>query len=520
MTDEGKKDTADVSPKPTAKRTPKAKAPWTPSGPKWTSLFVRNKDHRPSATVANVITALSHDDAWKGVLAYSTFVGDIVCLKPPPWRGVLKPGEDRKVAKTEYYWTDRDTTRCAAYLASHYDLIVQDHIVAAGLEVVAEQKKVHPVRDWLGALKWDRRKRLDNFLVRLAGAEDSKYTRAVTSKWMVGLVARVFDPGCMFRMMLILEGPQDIRKSTALRTLAIRDEWFLETSIEMGSKDSYQSLRGKWIIEFGELDSLSRSEVSKVKQYISERTSSYRPSYGRRLVDFRRQCGFAGSTNDSQYLKDETGATRFHPVKVTKSIDIEGLEKEIEQVWAEAVARYRAGEEPFLRDEDVKREAAKMTEARRQVHPWEDPVMRWLRRLPPKRREAGVTTYEVLTEAVLKDVGGLTRGDEMSAAAVLRACGWCLDQRPRDGSSRRRIYCEKRALESVAPAGTNVTEDGVEGDSPSDSASANRKSTEKVGPVGPRSDRKSSKSSAKNGKVQLVQLVQPVSGYRGEGGEK
>lgn len=505
-----------------SKKKVQSKVPRPANGAQWTNLFVLNREQWPAATVANVIIALSHDEAWKGVLAYSTFVGDIVCLKPPPWRGILSPGADgkKKFDEAEYYWTDRDTTRTAAYLANKYHLIVQDHTVAAGLEVVAEQHKVHPVRDWLGGLKWDKKKRLDDFLVRLAGAEDSKYTRAVTSKWMVGLVARVHDPGCMFRMMLILEGPQDIRKSTALRTLAIRDEWFLETSIEMGSKDSYQSLRGKWIIEFGELDSLSRSEVSKVKQYISERTSSYRPSYGRRLVDFRRQCGFAGSTNDSQYLKDETGATRFHPVTVTKSIDIEGLEKEVEQLWAEAVVRYRAGEEPFLRDEVVKREAAKITEARRQAHPWEEPVLRWLRRLPKARRDGGVTTYEVLVEAICKDLQGMTRGDEMTAASVLRACGWELDKRPWEKSSttRRRVYREKRGLELVGGGesadGTNVTVKSVTVEKSVQSA----KQPEKVGPVGRRLDRESSKSPTKNGKVQPVQPVQPISTPRGEGG--
>lgn len=484
------------------------------SGPQWTNLFVLNRENYPASTVANVITALSHDESWKDVLAFSTFVGDIVCLKPPPWKGVLKPGED-KVKQAEYYWTDRDTTRTAAYLANKYHLLVSDHIVAAGLEVVAEQKKVHPIRDWLTGLKWDRKKRVEDLFIRLAGAEDSKYTRAVTLKWMVGLVARVFEPGCMFRMMLILEGPQDIRKSTALRTLAVRDEWFLETSIELGSKDSYQALRGKWIVEFGELDSLSRSEVSKVKQHISERVSSYRPSYGRRFIDFPRQCGFAGSTNDSQYLKDETGATRFYPIAVPpgKSIDIEALRDEVEQLWAEAVTRYRAGEEPFLRDEGVRVEAAKVAEARRQPHPWEDPVQRWLARLHPKRREGGVTTYEVLTEAVCKEVGSLTRGDEMSAAAALRACGWQLDTRPRAGA-RRRVYRDVRvSLALLKPA-------EVEGDDHVSNVSSAENTPKRLGTVGPRSDRKSSKSSAKNGKVQQIQPVQPVSSISGGGDDR
>lgn len=431
-------------------------------GPQWHNLFVRTKRGEIASNVANVILALSHDPEWKGVLAFNTFIGDIEAVKPPPWRGDLLPGQDPSKRDGPRYWTDQDTTRCTAWLARHHGLLCQESVVGSALYVVAEQRKFHPVRDWLEALKWDGVERVNSWLVRHAGAADDHYIRAVTAKWMIGLVARVMDPGCMFRMMLILEGAQNIRKSTALRTIAVRDEWFMETSIDMGNKDAYQVLRGKWIVEFGELDSLNRSETSRVKQYVSNRHDTYRPSYAKRTVDFARQCGFAGSTNDREYLKDDTGATRFFPVFVTRSIDIESLAQEREQLWAEAVVRYKRGELPFIADARVLAAAAVVTEARRQIDPWEDPVLRWLQRMPPKRIEQGITTYEALTSGLNKTAADLTRADEMRIGKVLRACGWELAERPRGtGTTRRRLYRPTDPAQKAGPVGPKSDQFGL-----------------------------------------------------------
>ena len=433
-------------------------------GPQWHNLFVRTKRGEIASNVANVILALSHDPEWKGVLGYNTFIGDIEAMRAPPWKGDLAPGIDAAEQEGPHYWTNQDTTRCTAWLARKHGLLCQDHIVASALYVVAEQRKFHPVRDYLEGLKWDGEERVNSWLIRHAGAHDDHYTRAVTAKWMIGLVARVMSPGCMFRMMVILEGPQDIRKSTALRTIAMRDEWFMETTIDMGSKDSYQVLRGKWLVEFAELDSLSRSETSRVKQYVSERMSTYRPSYARGPADFRRQCGFAGSTNDAEYLKDDTGATRFFPVAISRSIDIEALVKEREQSSGrEAVTRYKRGELPFIDNKKILSLAAQVTEARRQTDPWEDPVSRWLARLPPKRIEQGVTTYEALTQAVTKEASTLSRGDEIRMGKVLRTCGWTLGERPRAGVDgvRKRVYRKAPgalvAIPGIGPLGHDRT---------------------------------------------------------------
>jgi putative DNA primase/helicase len=471
--------------KPNGKPKPKPPPPTVVAdSPNWYNLLVRTKRNEIASTAGNIILALSQDPEWKDVLGLNTFIGDIEAMRPPPWRGDLAPGIDPSGRAGPRYWTDQDTTRCGAWLARKHKIIAPDWVVGSGLQVFAEQRKFHPVRDWLSGLVWDGEERLNSWLIRHAGAADDHYTRSVTAKWMIGLVARAFEPGCMFRMMIILEGAQDIRKSTALRVLAKQEEWFLETTIEMGSKDSYQTLRGKWIVEFAELDSLSRSETSRVKQYVSERVSTYRPSYGRRSIDFFRQCGFAGSTNDSTYLKDDTGATRFYPVKITRSIDVESLTEERDQLWAEAVVRYKKGELPFISDPTIRAAAAKVAEARRHADPWEDPTHRWLTRLPPRRADEGVTTYEVLTQALTKEAATLTRGDEMRVAAVLRACGWEVAGRPRDGDTRRRLY---RPMENPLKL---------------------------VGPPGPKTDQEKPVSSVNMTQVQPVQLVQVGSPIR------
>lgn len=455
--------------------------------PNWYGLLTRKRGE-VAGNAANVITALSNDPEWKGVLGYNTFIGDIEAMKAPPWRGDLAPAGAGPTGST-YKWSDQDTTRCAAWLARRHGIDAPEWVVNNGLLVVAEQRRFHPVRDCLNELTWDGEERVNSWLIRHAGAEDNHYTRAVTAKWMIGLVARVFNPGCMFRMMLILEGPQDIRKSTAFRTIAMRDEWFMETTIDMGSKDAYQTLRGKWLVEFAELDSFGRAETAKVKQYISERVSTYRPSYGRRSVDHLRQCGFGGTVNPDGggYLKDSTGATRFHPIKVTRAIDIEGLVKEREQLWAEALVRYKRGELPFLDNDRVKAAAARVAEERRQVDPWEDPVGRFLARLSPRRVESGVTTYEALTQAVAKEAGHLTHGDQIRMGKVLQSLKWELAGRPRVGAEdgRPRVY---------RPTVGAIT-----------------------GHTGPTSDRPNAKNKPKTHLVQLVQLVQTDSEEREEG---
>ena len=178
------------------------------------------------------------------------------------------------------------------------------------------------MKAYLQGLLWDGVERLDRWLSTYLGAEDTDYSRAVGSRWLISAVARIFQPGAKADCCLILEGPQGIRKSTALRTIA--GEYFTDELADLGSKDAAMQTRGVWIIELSELDNLSHAEVARIKAFMSRTTDRFRPPYGMRLVESPRQCVFAGTVNHGTYLRDETGGRRFWPV-VCGRIDVEGL---------------------------------------------------------------------------------------------------------------------------------------------------------------------------------------------------
>lgn len=394
---------------------PRATPSATPQRDSWRRQFLR-RGRTVLPCIANVVLVLTNDPRWKGVFAYDVFLGDIVTLHSVRWPEEIAPSEQKPGD-----WKEEDTLRLGVWLARTYNLVCNQGVIGEGLRVVAARKTIHPVRDWLTKLEWDGVGRADDFLIRLAGAEDSVYVRAVSKNFLIGAVARVMQPGAKVDSMPIFEGPQGIGKSTLLQILG--GEWFLDTSIEIGTKDSYQILRRKWIVEFGEIDSLSRSEMSRTKQYLATRTDTYRPSYGRVSIDYPRQCVFAGTTNANEYLKDDTGARRMWPVKIGV-VDTEALKRERDQLWAEALSRYQGGEHWHFEDESLRKEAALQAETRRQTHPWEQPVARWLAGLKPRRAYLGVTTYEVLTEGLEMGPERVGRGEEMTAATILRICGW------------------------------------------------------------------------------------------------
>lgn len=241
--------------------------------------------------------------------------------------------------------------------------------------------------------------------------------------------------------MIILEGPQGVGKSTCLRILA-GDEWFADEISDLGTKDSAQDLRGKWIVELAEVAALKRAALERMKAFISRNVDHYRPSYGRRSIDFPRQCVFAGTTNADAYLADETGNRRFWPVKVS-GLQLEALARDRDQLWAEAVARFKAGEAWWL-DREVEALAAEEQEQRRQGDPWEGPILEWLGR----QTKAEHTVADLLRGALTREVGDWTQGDLNRVARCLRANGYERIQvrEPTEDNSgkRRRTWVYRR----------------------------------------------------------------------------
>jgi predicted P-loop ATPase len=246
-------------------------------------------------------------------------------------------------------------------------------------------------------------------------------------------VARIYRPGAKADHAVILEGEQGLGKSTALKTLA-SEAWFTDELGDIGGKDASMQLQGRLIVELAELDALSRAEVSRVKAFLSRSSDKFRPPWGRRVIDVPRQNVFAGTTNKDKYLQDETGARRFWPVRCTR-IDLAGIERDRDQLWAEAVAAYHDGKAWWPSDTESQSEFREQQEERRQPDPWEEPIRIWLEQ-PARMGE--ITTAAILSECLGKRTAEWTRADEMRVAACMKVIGWKQDPRW-DGTMKKKI---------------------------------------------------------------------------------
>jgi hypothetical protein len=285
----------------------------------------------------------------------------------------------------------------------------------AGSADCSPRPPLHPVKTYLHGLHWDGVERIADWLSTYLGAENTDYTRAVASRWLISAIARVFRPGAKADCCLILEGPQGIRKSTALRTLA--GDYFTDELADLGSKDAAMQIRGVWIIELSELDSLSHSEVARIKAFMSRTTDRFRPPYGMRLVESPRQCVFAGTVNHSTYLRDETGGRRFWPIACGR-IEVDALARDRDQLWAEAKARFESGAVWWLETADLVQMASDQQIDRYEGDPWEEVIGPWV------EFSTSVSISEVLEKCLQKAQALWTQTDKNRAARCLRALGW------------------------------------------------------------------------------------------------
>ncbi len=404
------------------KRPAVAVAGGTDSG--WTGAWPSMKSNgmSPQPVLANAIYALRTAPEFAGRLHYDEFGIQVVARGAMPWGG----------SDADITWTDQEERLLCEWL-QHRGLMVGTDIVGQAVETVAREHTFHPVRDYLEFVRWDGDPRLDTWLTEYLGVPPSNYAAAVGAKWMISAVARVFNVGCKADYALILEGPQGIRKSTAINTLA--DPWFSDDMPEIGEgKESAISIAGVWIMELAELSSMCgpRVNMDKVKAFMSRKTDRFRPPYGKRAQEFPRQCIFAGTTNNLEYLSDSTGARRFWPV-VASRIDIERLRRDRDQLWAEAVVRFRDGEAWYLDDPSVILEAEEHQADRYTADAWEGLIAGWckfpMRRFHPQDPSLSSTRESILVEDVLKFCIGKeekhwSQGDRMRIARILGRCGY------------------------------------------------------------------------------------------------
>ena len=302
-------------------------------------------------TAKNIITILENDPSLAGHLWHDLFSGFDMIEGGLPWD---------KEAKT---WDNRDDANLRIYMDENYGISAKDKIRDATAAVFTRHRK-HPIQDYLRGLQWDKTPRLDKLIIDYIGAEDTPLNRAMTRKHFTAAVARVFNPGCKYDYCLIVAGAEGIGKSTLFSVMG--GDWFSDSLVTMEGKQGMEQARGGWVIELPELGSIKRSDVEQVKAYISRQDDMYRPAYGAVVEKHPRQCIFCGTTNETYFLKGSTGNRRFWVIKADASLakmgDIrEALEADRDQLWAEAVERYRHGEALYL-SEDLEKEARKRQE--------------------------------------------------------------------------------------------------------------------------------------------------------------
>lgn len=409
--------------------------PVLPLVPKQWQAGFKSKRGQVTPTLANAVLILQRDPEWLGVLGYDELAGRVQVLRTPPGHSV----DGGRLPVPGDYWTDLDTARAAAWCERLHQIAFSHEVFMQAVEISANSRAVHPVRKYLEGLRWDGKKRIDSWLTTYFRVKPTDYTAMVGWKWLVSAVARTYNPGCKVDTVLVLEGGQGAGKTYGIRALCPDERWFLETTEELGTKDARQVIRSKWIVELAELDSLSRAEMSRVKAFISTQVDTYRPSYGRVVRDYPRCVVFIGTTNERHYLKDATGGRRWWPVQTeataTSPIDFRAIERDRDQLWAEAVVRFREGNAWHLEGREAIAAAGTEQEDRRQEDPLEDAIRAYI----SKRTVKGVTISDVLAQLGYEPLK-TTTADSMRVGRILRLLGWELAGRSSRGGSRIRVY--------------------------------------------------------------------------------
>ena len=320
-------------------------------------LRVHPKTGLPESTIDNVWIILENDRNLKGKFAINEFAGRGEILGALPWNA----GTKRR------FWDDNDNQGLYWYLEKSYRISGAAKIDGA-LSLHSNKNSFNDVTRYLNELKWDGVSRLDTLLIDYLGAEDSIYTRAVTRKAFTAAVARAYIPGFKFDYMTIFTGPQGIGKSTLIAKMS--KGWFNDSIRTFEGKEASELLQGVWLVEVGELDAFNRSDVGRIKQFLSQQADRFRAAYGRHVKEMPRRCVFFGTTNDAEFLTDRTGNRRFWPLvvgakKAAKSVWAD-LDNELDQLWAEAAMRFKIGEPLYLSGE-VEKAAKEQQESHRKT---------------------------------------------------------------------------------------------------------------------------------------------------------
>lgn len=389
--------------------------------------FVLKPNGKVDATsLHNVKMFLMHHPHLRDMFWYDEFVDEIFMRRP------VDHNDDSSAFPRPLQ--DHDETELAMWLNEN-GLAPSIRNTGSAIRTVAFKNKRNPIVEWAESLKWDGQKRIDTWLTYYAGAASDDYTKMVGRRFLISAMARILEPGCKVDTMLILEGPQGLKKSSLIDVLA-GPGWFSDQIGDITNKDSSQLVQGIWLMEVAEMDKFGKPEASAVKAFLTRRFDRYRPPYGRNVVKRERRCVFFGTINPdgAGYLKDTTGNRRYWPVKVT-NIDLDGIRQDRNQIWAEAMLAYRCGERWWVEnDDDEAGSIAEQQDARREDDVWEPKVWEYLTNLNPL--SPYFTPSDVLKDALAVSIDKQTQSHKNRLSKILRGFG-CEDYNNTNGIKGR-----------------------------------------------------------------------------------
>ena len=376
-----------------------------------------NTDNSVKNTLSNLNLILSNDERYQDKIEFNELTNMITFNREN--------------------WTDIQESHLKLYLEQSYDLLASVENISHICNIIADIHRYHPIKEYIESTRWDGISRIQMVFIDFLGATDNIYTKNVAIMSFVGAVARVYVPGIKFDTCTVLVGKQGTNKSKFLSKIAVNPDWFTDGVTTFDGKEFYESIQGKWIIELGEGTAFQKSIKERTKQAIASQQDFYRKPYGRNPEVRKRQCVFFGTTNNYDFLKDETGDRRYYPVdvnlqKATKSVDTDLTTEYIAQLWAEALYLFQSGQSIYIKDKAVLELAVQEQRKHFDESPLQSDIYNFLEILIPQANE----WYSMELESRRRYIKAVQNGEDTS-----RTLGYTGVYK-RDRISIKEIMCE------------------------------------------------------------------------------
>ncbi len=368
----------------------------------------------PKPTLENAVKILREDPLFAGRIRFNEFAADAQL-------------DGRAI-------TDADLIDIRYEIDRLYRCSLKHDSADHAVNYVARRYRFDPLVEYLEGLKWDGVPRIATILSSYFGAPQTHLNFIYGTRFFVSAAARAFCPGEKADLVLTLKGEQYAGKSRACRFLAVHEQWFSDQLLDIRSKDGMFGLEGRWVVELAELSAITKADVELTKAYLSRQIDKVRRPWDRKLVEIPRRCVFIATTNADRFLRDPSGNRRFCVVECGQ-IDLDALERDRDQIWAEAVELYRQGVPWHLTPEEKELQAT-ANKAYETVDPWIEQIREWLRMTTNAMRDGYVLPNDILTKALKLDARVMDHSASIRVGHAMRRLGFRHRKKKVDGEAK------------------------------------------------------------------------------------